>query len=159
MKRLLGLGIAVAIIATSSATWAAGAPPSPEQQAAGDIQTRQGLFKVLAAQFGPVGGMMRNQVPFDAAVVAKNAARLETLAGIIPEVFANDTSKFTATPSKALPGIWNAQADFKTKADGLATAAAALAAAAKGGDQAATLKAAAGIGTACGACHDAYRAK
>jgi cytochrome c556 len=159
MKRLLGIGVAAAVVAASSAAWAQGAPPSPEAQAKAAIETRQGLFKVMSGQFGPVGGMMRNQVPFDAAVVARNAARVETLAEIIPELFANDTRKFTATPTKALEGIWNSQADFKAKADALSKAAAAVAAAAKTGDKDATIKAAGDIGKACGACHDSYRAK
>ena len=45
------------------------------------------------------------------------------------------------------------------KSDGLTKAAAALTAAAKTGDKAATLKAAGEVGKACGACHDSYRAK
>jgi cytochrome c556 len=159
MKRLLCIGVAAAIAAASSATWAQGGPPTPEQQAKSAIETRQGLFKVMASQFGPVGGMLRNQVPFDAAVVAKNSARIEVLSEMIPEFFVNDTRKFTATPTKALDGIWNSLPDFKVKADGLTKAAAALTAAAKTGDKAATLKAAGDVGKACGACHDSYRAK
>lgn len=159
MKRLIGIGVAVALAAASSATWAQGGPPTPEQAAKGAIETRQGLFKVMAAQFGPIGGMLRNQVPFDAAVVARNSARVEVLADMIPELFANDTRKFTATPSKALEGIWNSEPDFKAKADGLSKAAAALTAAAKTGNRDATLKAAGEVGRACGACHDNYRAK
>jgi cytochrome c556 len=135
------------------------APPSPEAIAKSAIETRQGLFKVMGAQMGPIGGMLRNRVPFDAAVIARNAARMQTLSEIIPELFANDTRKFTATPSKALEGIWNSQADFKVKADDLGKAAAALVVAAKGTDQAATLKAAGAMGQACGKCHDNYRAK
>jgi cytochrome c556 len=159
MKRLIAIGVAAAITVASSAVLAQGGPPTPEQQAASAIQTRQGLFKVMASQFGPVGGMLRNQVPFDAAVVAKNSARIEVLSDMIPELFANDTRKFTATPSKALDGIWNSLPDFKGKSDALTKAAAALTAAAKTGDKAATLKAAGEVGKACGACHDSYRAK
>ncbi|MEY2853290.1 MAG: hypothetical protein RL030_422 [Pseudomonadota bacterium] len=159
MKRLLCIGVAAAIAVASSAAWSQGGPPTPEQQAASAVLTRQGLFKVMASQFGPVGGMLRNQVPFDAAVVARSSARIEVFADMIPELFANDTRKFTATPTKALDGIWNSLPDFKIKADALHTAATALTAAAKTGDKAATLKAAGDVGKACGACHDSYRAK
>ena len=160
MKRLLTIGLAAAIAAASAATWAQNAgPPTPEQQAANATLTRQGLFKVMGSQMGPIGGMLRNQVPFDAAVIARNSARIEALADMIPELFALDTRKFTATKTAALDGIWNSQADFKVKADGLTKAASVLTAAAKSGDKAATLKAAGDVGKACGSCHDNYRAK
>ena len=159
MKRLLAFGFTAALTAASAALWAQNAPPTPEQQAAASIQTRQGLFKLMGQQFGPIGGMLRNPASFDAAVVARNAPRIEVLASMIPEQFTNDTRKFTGTPTKALEGIWNSQADFKVKADALSTAAAALTAASKGGDRAAITKAAGDVGRACGSCHDNYRAK
>jgi cytochrome c556 len=160
MKRLLSIGVAAALAAVSATSFAQGAgPPSPEAQAASTIQTRQGLFKVIASQWGPVGGMLRNQVPFDAEVVARNAGRVQMLSGMIAELHTKDVREFKATKTSALDGIWNSQADFKVKADALTTAAGALATVAKTGDKAATLKAAGDVGKACGACHDNYRAK
>jgi cytochrome c556 len=162
MKRVMTFGLAAALSVASFATFAAeeAAPPSPEQVAKSAIETRQGLFKVMAASFGPVGGMLRNRVPFDAAVVEKNAGRVEVLAGMIPELYLNDTRKAGAgVKTGALDGIWTGQADFKAKADDLGKAANALVAAAKSGDKAKTLAAAGAVGKACGSCHDSYRAK
>jgi cytochrome c556 len=161
MKRLMTLGLAAALTAASFATMAAeeAAPPSPEQVANNAIATRQGVFKLISYNFGPVGGMLRNRVPFDAALVAKNAARIEMLAGMIPELFAADTRKAGTAKTSALDGVWTGAADFKSKADDLVKASAALTAAAKGGDQKATLAAAGAVGKACGNCHDTYRAK
>lgn len=162
MKRLMTIGLAAALTVTSFASIAAepAAPPSPEQQAKSAIETRQGLFKLISYNFGPVGGMMRNRVPFDAAVVAKNSARIEVLAGMITELYTNDTRKFHPTvKTGALDAVWTGQADFKAKADELVKASAALTAAAKGGDEKATLAAAGAVGKACGSCHDSYRAK
>lgn len=161
MKRLLTLGLAAALSVSTFATFAAEpAPPTPEQAAKNGIEARQGLFKVLSTAMGPIGGMMRNRVPFDAAVVEKNATRIEVLAGMIPEMFQNDTRKFhTNVKTAALDGIWSSQADFKTKADDLAKAAHNLATVAKGGDKAKTLEAAGAVGKACGNCHDQFRAK
>jgi cytochrome c556 len=158
MKRVFSIGAAAAIAAVSVAAWAQNAP-NPEQQARSAIETRQGLYKLLGAQMGPIGGMLRNQVPFDAAVVARNAERIQVLAGMIPELHALDTRQFKNIKTGALDGIWNSQADFKSKADALASAAGTLATTAKGGDRAATLKAAGEIGKACGSCHDSYRQK
>jgi cytochrome c556 len=136
-----------------------GGPPSPEAQAKSAIETRQGLFKVIANQNGPIGGMQRGTREFDAAVVARNAARIQTLSEIIPELFVADTRAIKTFKTAALDGIWNSQAEFKAKAEGLTKAAAGLVEASKSGDKATTLKAAAEVGKACGACHDNFRAK
>jgi len=166
MNRLTRIGIAAALaavsaLAISQAPPAAGpgGPPNPEAQAKSAIETRQGLFKVIANQNGPIGAMQRGTRDFDAAVVARNAARIQTLSEIIPELFTADTRAIKTFKTGALDGIWNSQADFKAKADGLTKAAAGLVEAAKGGDKATTLKAAAEVGKACGACHDNFRAK
>jgi cytochrome c556 len=160
MNRLNRIGMTLALAAVSAIAVSQGAgPPSPEAQDKAAVETRQGLFKVISNQMGPIGGMLRNNVPFDAAVVERNSGRIATLSDIIPELFTRDTRKFTGVKTSALEGIWNSQADFKGKADALTKAAAALNAAAKTGDKAATLKAAADVGKACGSCHDNYRAK
>lgn len=160
MNRLIRFGVAVAATAVSALAVSQGAgPPSPEAQAKSAIEARQGLYKVMATQFGPIGGMLRNTVPFDAALVARNSARIVTLSEIIPELFTSDTRQFTAVKTAALAGIWNSAADFKGKAEALTKAANDLNAAAKGGDKAATLAAAGAVGKACGSCHDNYRQK
>lgn len=163
MNRLIRLGTAATAATLALATtfaMAQGAPPSPEAQAKTAIETRQSVFKLISNQFGPVSGLMRSQTaPFDAAAVALNGERIEVLAGMIPELFARDTREFKNINTAALDSIWESQADFKGKADALVTAAGKLAAAAKGGDRAATAAAAGEVGRACGACHDAFRAK
>jgi cytochrome c556 len=159
MNKLISFGIAAALAVGAAHAAAPAGPPSPEDAAKSQIETRQGLFKVVAATWGPVGGMMRNTAPFDAAQVSKAAARLAVLAQIAPELFVADTRKFTQFKSAALDGIWNSQADFKAKADDLVKAATDLGAVAAKGDKAETLKAAAAVGKACGSCHDSYRAK
>ena len=161
MNRLSRVAVAAALVSMSAVAFSqgAGGPPSPEAQAKTAIEARQAVFKLIANQNGPIGGMMRNAREFDAALVAKNSARIQVLAEMIPELFVNDTREFKATKTLAMDGIWASQADFKAKADGLAKAAAATADAAKTGDKAATMKAAADVGKACGACHDNFRAK
>jgi cytochrome c556 len=158
MKRLISIGLSaalsVAIVHAAEPT-----PPSPDDLAKQSIETRQGLLKVLSFSMGPVGGMLRNRVPFDAAVAEKSATRIAQLGAILPDLFQNDTRKYTGVKTAALDGIWASQADFKSKADDLVKAANELAAAAKGGDKAATLKAAGAVGKACGNCHDSFRVK
>jgi cytochrome c556 len=159
MKRLISIGLAaalsVAIVHAAEPT-----PPSPDDVAKQAIETRQGLFKVMSFAMGPVGGMLRNRVPFDAAVAEKSAGRLADLGAIAPDLFQNDTrGKAANVKTTALDGIWNSLPDFKIKADEMVKAANELSAAAKTGDKAATLKAAGAVGKACGNCHDSYRVK
>ncbi len=164
MNRLTRIGVAAALtaasaLALSQAPPGPGGPPNPEAQAKTAIETRQAVFKLIANQNGAAGAMQRNQREFDAAVVGRNAVRIQTLAGMIPELFTADTRAVKTFKTAALDGIWTSQADFAAKADGLAKAAAGVVEAAKTGDKAATMKAQAEIGKACGACHDNFRAK
>lgn len=160
MNGITKMGIAaVGSLLVASAAMAQGAPtpPTPEQAAATAALTRQAVFKLQGFVFGPVGGMLRG-APFDAKVAEKAGARLQVLAGMIPEVFVKDTHTFTLT-TKAREGIWTNKSDFDAKANDLVKAAGELEAAGKSGDEAATKKAAGAVGKACGACHDQFRDK
>ena len=153
--------IALCAIAPVSAVLAqdAAAPPTPEQQLQQAIETRQGLLKVMGFYMAPLGGMLKNKVPFDAAMAGNSGTHIEQLGSMIPDVFTFDTRKATNVKTKAQDGIWTNQADFKAKADDLVKAATALVEASKSGDKGMTLKAAGAVGKACGACHDNYRNK
>jgi cytochrome c556 len=154
--------IALCAIASTSAVIAqeGGGPPTPEQQAEQAIMTRQGLLKVMGFYMAPLGGMLKNKVPFDAATASKSATHIAQLGGIIPDVFVFDTrGKAGSVKTKAQDGIWTNTADFDAKADDLVKAANALIEASKSGDKGTTLKAAAAVGKACGACHDNFRNK
>ena len=148
---LCALAPAAAVLAQEAQT--------PEQQADAAVLTRQGLLKVMSMYMAPVGGMLKNKVPFDAAVVTKSATNIAALGTMLPDVFVTDTHGKSTVKTKAQDGIWTEQADFKAKADDLVKAATAVQAAAKGGDKEATLKAAGAMGKTCGACHDKYRQK
>lgn len=152
--------IALCALAPVSAVLAQDAgPPTPEQQAEQAVLTRQGLLKVMGFYMAPLGGMLKNKVPFDAAAAGKSATHIEQLGTMLPDVFAFDTRNKTSAKTKAQDGIWTNTADFNAKADDLVKAAAALVEASKSGEKGATLKAAGAVGKACGACHDNYRNK
>jgi cytochrome c556 len=103
--------------------------------------------------------MMKNQQPFDAAIIATNAARIQELSAKIPEAFAVDTREFKDTKTEALDRVWLSQVEFKAKTDATVQAAANLAAVAKSGDRAATMKAIPAMGKTCGGCHDIFKFK
>jgi cytochrome c556 len=135
-----------------------GGPPTPEQAAQEATLRRQGLLKLVSWSYAPVGGMLKNQTPFDAATVQKSAARIQGLAEMLPDAFQTDTRKFQFKTA-AKENIWTNQADFASKASDLEKAAVAMAEAAKGGDKTATMQAARNVGKACAGCHDNYREK
>jgi cytochrome c556 len=132
-------------------------PQTPEQEAEKAVKTRQGLFDVQAFAFGPVGAMLKG-APYDAALVQKEAARVQMTAGLIHEVFVFDSRKFQVK-TKAREIIWTQKSDFDKKATDLQTTAAKLESVAKIGDQAAVLKAVEAVGQSCKSCHDDYRDK
>jgi cytochrome c556 len=163
MRPIVDFGVklgaaAMLALAPFSTTFAQDAPASPEEQAQQSVELRQSVFKLIGYSFNPIGGMLKNKVPFDAAVAQKSAQRIEMLAPMISEAFQADTRKFTLK-TKAREGIWANKSEFQTKNDDLVKAAAALSTAAKGGDKKATMQAAAAVGKACGACHDNFRDK
>ena len=153
-------GVAMLAFAAGSSVLAQdAAPPTPEEQARNAIELRQGLFKLMGWNMAPLGGMLRNKIPFDAAVVQKSAERMESLSLMIPDVFQADTRPFKGVKTGALEGIWASKSEFNGKATEMNKAATALIAAAKTGDKAATLKAAGALGKSCGSCHDTFRQK
>jgi cytochrome c556 len=153
--------VALGVLVTARAVHAqdVSTPATPEEAMQKAIDTRQSVFKLIDFNWQPVALWMKKKAQFDAASVQKTADRLAALAPMIPDVFAADTRKLANAKTKAREGIWTNQADFKAKADALAMAAQEMGAAAKSGDQKATLKAAFGVGKACSGCHDNYRDK
>lgn len=157
MHRLrIGLFTALATMFAVAGVQAATEAAS-EAEAAKAIKARQALLNQINDLNEPMGRMLKQQIPIDAAVVATNATRIQELAGKLPEAFAVDTRKFKATRTAALDGIWNSEADFKSRAEGLAKVAGDVVTAARDGNV--TAAQLAGIGRACGSCHDAFKTR
>ncbi len=123
------------------------------------VDARQAHFETIKKTYEPLTAMLKNQKPFDAAVVAGNAARLQELLTAIPSKYNVDTRAFKDIKTSARDAVWASGADFKSKADASAAAAGALATVAKSGDAGGTKKGIADLGKTCGACHDNFRAK
>ena len=149
MMVLLGTALAL--------TTAAEEAPSPEERAEEATATRQAVFKLLAFNIGPIVGMARGMVEFDAAIAERNARRIAALAPMIPELIgAMDTREFDVE-TEALPVAWEQPDELAEKARELVAAANTFADTAAGGDQAATLGGLRALGGACGNCHDTFR--
>jgi cytochrome c556 len=157
MRTIITLGTALACALSVAATSVAQpTPPTPEEQAAAAVATRQSVFKLLSWNMAPFAGMMRGQTPFDAALIKTRAVNIAGLAPMIPDLFATDTSAFELE-TRALDNIWTNKADFDSHPGELVEAANALGAAADSGDEAAIRAAIQGVGAVCSSCHDDYR--
>ena len=128
--------------------------PNPDQVAS---EYRKALMTVTAGSLGPVAGMARDRVPYDAAVATKNVERVAFLSTMVTEAFARDTSAATLEGNEASPNIWKQKADFDKLAGDVKTKADAALAAIKAGDQAKAKAALGDLGSTCGTCHDKYR--
>jgi cytochrome c556 len=147
---IVSLGVALALPSAAQDV-------TPEERAAGATATRQAVFKLLGFNMGPIGGMAREMVEFDAAIAERNARRIAALAPMIPELFAAmDTREFDVR-TLALPIIWDNTDEFADLANKLIEAANDFADIAAGGDQAATLAAVRSLGGGCGNCHERFR--
>ena len=154
MKKVMSLAIATSI-AISSFGAAAQAAKS-EKQAQKATELRQAIFKILGANMGPLGGMARGKVPFDAAQVAVNAERINQMSKMIVDFTQTDTRSFNVG-TEALDKVWQDRAGFEQRAKDLTNASATLQNVATSGDETAIKKAIAGVGKTCGGCHDDFK--
>ena len=111
MKRLNRLGWVVVAVSASALAVAQVAikPAKSAAEAKVAIEGRQALFKDIKKAYEPMIAMMKNQQPFDAAVIATNATRIQELSVKIPEAFAVDTRAFKDTKTEAQDRVWLSQ--------------------------------------------------
>jgi cytochrome c556 len=158
MKRIAVTG-AVLLSSLLSINVMAAAEQTPEQKAAADIANRQAVFKLLSFSQGNSYGAMARGTAYNAEVAKAGVERVIMLSKMIPEVFANDTSKITGTTTRAVNTIWTSKADFDKMAADLTTTATAALETLNTKGEAGVKEVVAAIGPKCGACHDVYRTK
>ncbi|MFT2091747.1 c-type cytochrome [Paraglaciecola sp. 2405UD69-4] len=154
MKKTIAVMLSVSLL-SSVAVMAQ--PAKSAKQAAGAIEARQAIFKLVKSNVGILGAMNKGAVPFDAEILQTNAKRLEQLSLMVEDYFATDTSKFDLD-TEAVDDIWKNQADFNEKADALTLASVELYKAAAAGDESKYKSAIGGVFKTCKGCHDSYKA-
>jgi len=120
------------------------------------IKYRQGVYRVIGWNFGPMAAMAKGEKPYDAAAFARHAEIVAFMSKLPLEGFLPGTDK---GETKAKPEIWENMDDFKSKLEKMQNEAARLAEVAKGGDFNAVKAQLGETGKACKACHDKYRNK
>lgn len=150
MKRKLALLWTAAAISSLAVAHAAG--PSPAERA---VAYRQGVYHAIAWNFGPMAGMVKGEIPFDAQAFALKAERVAYLSALPLEGFIPDS---VVGRSEAKPEIWDNMDDFKAKMQSFETEAGKLAEAAKTATAVDALKPQFGkVGQSCKDCHDKYK--
>lgn len=120
------------------------------------IKYRQGVYRVIGWNFGPMAAMAKGEKPYDAAAFARHAEIVAFMSKLPIEGFIPGSDK---GETKAKPEIWSDMDDFKAKLEKMQNEASKLAEVAKSGDFNAVKAQLGETGKACKACHDKYRNK
>ena len=150
MKSLVGIGIAAVLLSGISTGAFAQAKPDVL------VKQRQAAMVLQGKYLGPIGGMLKGNIPYNADIVARNATFLENLSRMPWDGFDASTQ---GEKSKAKPEVFKDAAKFKAAADALEEAASKLGAAARAKDEAGVKATFGGVAKACGNCHDTFREK
>ena len=128
------------------------AAPKPDDA----VAYRQGILRAMGWNVGPMGAMVKGDMPFDEQRFAFLAGRTAALAPMALEGFTPDTRD---AKSHARPGLWDNLDDFEARMSKLREATAALASVAQGGDEAEIRRQFGETVQVCKGCHDEYREK
>ena len=146
--------IAVAATLLAAVAVPAFAQAKPEDE----IRYRQSVMNVIGRAMAPMGAMAQGKAPFNAAVAQKNSALVESLIALPWNSFGPGTD--FGAPTRAGPKVWSDAAKFRQAAENAQKSVAALAAAAKTGDEGKFKAAFAEVPKSCnGGCHADFRLK
>lgn len=120
------------------------------------VKQRQAVMTLQGKYFGPMAGMAQGRVPYNAAVIQRNAGFLDNLSRMAWDGFDPSTKD---EKSKTLPAAYDNAAKFKEAASRLENESAKLVAVSRSGDEAAVKAQIGAVGKTCGGCHDDFRAK
>jgi len=118
---------------------------------------RQSLFALLGANFGPMGSMVKGEIPWNDeqfTAFAEDLARASSL-----DIERGFPPGSEGGRTRAKPGIWDNMDDFKAKTADLRRETALMAEVARAGDKKDILKQFQKTGGTCKACHDEYKSK
>lgn len=153
MKRTI---ISLAVAGLVASTVVIAQPAANEKHAGWATKVRQANFTLLGHNMGPLGGMLKGKVPFNAEVVKDKSTKINHLAQMIADTSKVDTSKFDVD-TEAMKAIWKDKDDYAEKINALVLASARVSEIALTGSEADVKKAMGKMGKTCGSCHDSYK--
>jgi cytochrome c556 len=151
-RKILAAMVITAGAAGVAAGAMAGGHMKGEKKATGPVAERKAAMKAAKQNFKPLVGMVKGEVPFDAATVKKNAM---AIAEALKKAKANFPTGSDKGETRAKPEIWQMKAEFDALFDKSIELAMAIE---KAGDKAALGKAVMALGgEGCKACHKKFR--
>lgn len=147
MRNVLAIGL-TGILGIGVAAVAANVKPEEA------VEYRQSVYTVIRWNFKPIGDMVKGQIPFDAAAVARHAAFLEMLSKMPLEGFVPGSD---VGETEAKPEIWKNWSEFEGYMRKFQEETAKLSQAAKTGDPEAIKTQFNNTAKACKNCHDKFR--
>ncbi|MBZ4193043.1 MAG: cytochrome c [Candidatus Contendobacter sp.] len=153
MDKQRALILASGILGASLLTAVHAADPKPQDVA----EYRKAVYTVVGWNFKPIGAMIKGEIPFDAAAVARHAQYVDLMSKAAPEGFAKGSGPDAVKDTEAKPEIWTNPDKFKTAMTNFQQEAAKLTEVAKAGQEA-DIKAQFGkTAETCKACHKEFR--
>lgn len=149
----VGAGVVLAVLGCEAADRSAVEVDERAQRA---VDVRQSVLTLMRANFGPLVGIARDEIPYDEPTVAKAAMRLDQLAAMMEDAFRPDTRN-TGVETEALDRIWEQPDAFAEKLATLERRVDLLNEHVRSGDREAVKAAIGDVGKACGSCHDDFR--
>jgi cytochrome c556 len=122
------------------------------------VENRQAVFKLIKANFAPMGAMMQGKKPYDAKEFNKRAINLEVLSSMPWEFFIEVSDMVDGT--KAKDAVWDNPKEFKKSAKYFQKVVRTLDKAAKPKTTQADVKVAFGdVAKTCKGCHKKFKNK
>lgn len=120
------------------------------------VKQRQAKMILQVKYFGPLVGMAQGKIPYNAAVVQRNAGFVDNLTRMSWDGWDPSTRN---VQSRTLPAVYENKAKFDEYVSRLENEASKLVAVSKAGDEAAVKAQIGAVGKVCGGCHDDFRQK
>lgn len=152
-KKSLGIYLAGGILSVSLFTVVHAAGPKPEAV----VDYRQSVYSVIGWNFKPIGAMVKGEVPFDAAAVARHAQYVELMSKAALEGFPKGSGPDAVKDTEAKAEIWTNWDKFEIAMKNFQQEATTLTEVAKGGDEAAIKAQFGKTAETCKACHKEFR--
>lgn len=155
MQKSLIVGFTVAVVSLGALAGADGHISDKQIESA--VKARQSHMQLYSFHLATLGGMAKEETPYDSEAAGAAADSLVALTGLSQSGYwlpGSDNVSFEDT--RALPAIWEAGSDVGEKGSALVDAALLMQSAAR--TDLAALQAAMGpMGKSCGGCHEGYR--
>lgn len=152
-KKIIGAGLLSGVLSLGLLGAAQANDPKPEDA----VRYRQAAYTIIGWNFKPIGAMVKGEMPFDAAAIARHAQFVDLMSQTVMEGFTKGSGPDVVKNTEAKANIWKNWDKFEADMKDFRTQAAALAEVAKGGDEAAIKAQFAKTAETCKTCHKEFK--